>query len=859
MTDSEEKDFLSLFSAAWRLSHARRPSRTRTETLIGQLLDELGQRWRHGERVPVEELLHRHPELNLKPEAAVQLIYEEYCLRREAGEEVSRSEMLRRFPQWRDKLGVVLDCHELLLPGAAEPSYPAVGEFWGDFHLLAELGRGGEGRVYLAVQLALADRLVVLKFTPCDGHEHQSLARLQHTHIVPLYFVQDNPGRNLRTLGMPYFGSVTWAHLLERLAALPPSQRQGADVARVLEDAENAFPSPSQGPARPFVAQASYQQVVSWMGACLADALHYAHERGLVHLDVKPSNVLLASDGQPMLLDFHLARPPLAAQEPAPDWLGGTLRYMSPEQRQALSAVRDDQPVPLTIDGRSDIYALGLVLYEALGGTVPDDPDEPLPPLRQHNPAVPVGLADIIDKCLSANAAERYPSAAALADDLRRHLGNLPLRGVANRSWGERYRKWRRRRPQALTVLSLMAVVLALITAGSVLTYAHFTQRQRQAESALREVRQHVQRREYDAAERRLRQGQALVEGLPFSDGIRRQLHEQARIMRQARTVHELHLLVNRLRFLYGGDAPTSAQLRHLEDACRTIWAARGILLEDAAVRLGANEDQRLRADLLDLAILWADWHAHAATDTVARQAHVESFAILREAETLFGPSIVLVQEQQRHAEAGGLEAEARAAARRAARLAPQSAWEHYALGRGWLRRGKPNHTTKMLDQALAAQPDNLWANYYRGVCAYRQQDYTEAVAAFRASVALAPDAAPCYFNRGLAYAALGDRARALRDYDHALRLDDAFAAAALRRGILHAEEKRWTAARADLQRALQLGADPATTYYHLAEVFIGLHDPAAAQDSLHRCLQHHPDHPAARQLWHDLDPSTPR
>src|SRR5262249_44518558 len=206
--------------------------------------------------------------------------------------------------------------------------FPAAGETFGDFLLLAELGRGAQGPVFLASQLSLGDRPVVLKLTPCEAGEHLSLARLQHTHIVPLYSVQDHPARGLRALCMPYFGGATLARLLEALRGQPPARRTGQDLLDALDRAQAAAPlvppappplppPPAgggvrvKGPARQTLAGASYVEAVCWVGACVADALQYAHERGLVHLDLKPSNVLLAADAQPMLLDFHLARGPI--------------------------------------------------------------------------------------------------------------------------------------------------------------------------------------------------------------------------------------------------------------------------------------------------------------------------------------------------------------------------------------------------------------------------------------------------------------------------------------------------------------------------------------------------------------------
>src|SRR5262249_54211575 len=149
-----------------------------------------------------------------------------------------------------------------------------------------------------------------------------------------------------------------------------------------------------------------------------ADALQYAHERGLVHLDLKPSNVLLAFDGEPLLLDFHLAQEPLRPDRSAPDDLGGTVGYMAPEQTAAVQAAGEGCLPPRPVDGGAHPSSLGVTLYEPLGAPVPPQPSAARA-LRRVNSAVSLGLSDILDRCLTVQAEKRYENAAALAADLR--------------------------------------------------------------------------------------------------------------------------------------------------------------------------------------------------------------------------------------------------------------------------------------------------------------------------------------------------------------------------------------------------------------------------------------------------------
>jgi eukaryotic-like serine/threonine-protein kinase len=395
---------------------------------VARLVEDFAAAWQRGERPRAEAFLDRYHWLSMQPEAAIRLIYEEVCLRKDEGQDVHLSELVRRFPRWETELAVLLDCDRLVGAVSDPPALPAVGETLGEFVLLAELGRGARGRCFLAAQPSLSHRQVVLKVTPDDLVEHLSLARLQHTHIMPLYSEHEFPVRKLRALCMPYLGGETLARILGGLGTVPADRRSGQSLLDVLDRAQQPSPLPQTGesPARQFVAQASYVRAVCWIGACLADALQYAHERSLVHMDVKPSNILLTADSQPMLLDFHLAREPIAVGEPAVDAVGGTPGYMSPEQELMVKAINSGGAVVTEVAARSDLYSLGLVLAELLAAKVQPE-NGPRPPHSwQFIPDVSTGLGDVIRKCLATNPLDRYPAAAVLADDL--HGGPASLR-----------------------------------------------------------------------------------------------------------------------------------------------------------------------------------------------------------------------------------------------------------------------------------------------------------------------------------------------------------------------------------------------------------------------------------------------
>ena len=792
--------------------------------------------WARGERMGAVDLLEQCPELST--EHAVRLVYEEVCLRREAGEQVSIAEVVTRFPQWKNELEMLLSCDRLLWPLSRIPEFPEVGEHLGPFWLHSVLGQGASGKTYLASEPALADRLVVLKVIPDDQEEHLSLARFQHTHIIPLFSEQTFPDRGLRALCMPYLGGTSLARLLEAVAAIPLEQRRGRHLLEALGQVQvGQLPLPAfeEGPYRRFLEQASYIQAVCWIVACLADALHEAHAHGLLHMDVKPSNVLIAADGLPLLLDFHLARKPIQAGERVADRLGGTPGWMAPEQVAALKAVSLGQPVPQPVNGRVDLYPLGLLLCEALGGPNAGIDAVHGKPWELRNSQVSPGLAGIVQKCLAVRPDERYSDAATLADDLRRHLNDLPLRGVPNRSLRERWRKWRRRRPSALARGTAWSFTMAALIVAATAGYAFYRQRLSEVETDLEDGQKLRLEHRFPEAVRILSRGSQRASSFFTPSNLKDSISKQLRLAKLGQVAIELHHLADLFRISYGVTPPAGEKARNLVGKVPAIWAKRSLLLKPEGLTIDAELEQSIRADLLELAIVWADLRVRLASKSDLEEALREACRLLDQARATCGPSPALTRERQAYAKALGEKGSPEEPA-----SPTRTAWEHYDLGRSYLRSKLITESAEEFQRAIELAPQDFWSNFYQGLCAYELGHYAEAVAAFRTCIALAPTDAQCYYNRARASDALDHSPQAFGDYSRALELDPTLAVAALNRGMLFLKARRTDDAIADFQRAIEAKPDVeilGQTHYSLALAHLAKRERAAAMASVQEAI----------------------
>jgi serine/threonine protein kinase/Flp pilus assembly protein TadD len=782
-----------------------------------------------GARASAADALARHPEAD--SEAALRLIYEEVCLAREAGGACATSEVVGRYPRRAGPIRRLLEADRLLGPaGPAPPALPGPGETLGPFRLLAELGRGASGRTYLATDPGLADRPVVLKVTSDDHREHLALAQLRHTHIVPLFSEHVFADRGLRALCMPDLGGISLARALADLAPLAPRERSGR---RIMEAVDRhgrgaGAGAPREGPYRRAIEQSGYVRAVVWIAACLADALQYSHARGLVHMDVKPSNMLLTGDGQPMLLDFHLARAPLAAGEFVLDRIGGTPGWMAPEQERALRAAESGRAVPQAVDGRADLYALGLFLREALVGPGAG----PIRRAGRRAAGIGPGLADLVNRCLAPDPADRYPDAATLAADLRRHLQDLPLRGVRNRSPAERLAKWRRRHPAAMA-WGATAAAAALALGGFAMLDLQGAGQVRGALDAARLARRAGR---VDEAIGTLDAALARSRSLSFPGALGAAIRAERALARRDQLAIELHALADEVRLRHGVELPPEAESRRIVATCRALWEHRHAILapSGAADPVGPAA----RDDLVDLVAIWTDLLVRGADPARAAGARREAVARLDAAEALCGPRLALALRRR----AWSTDPAAGPAAAPAPAPAPATAWEHHDLGRHLLRAGRFAEARGAFRLAAEARPDDVWSHLYDGLCSYRLGEPAEADAAFTAALALSPRSAAIRHDRALARAGLGRVEAALRDEDRALALDPTLADARQHRGLLAMRLGRHADAIRDFRDALGAlpagSPDRARLLYNLALSYRASGDRDAARGAAAEALR---------------------
>lgn len=444
------------------------------------------------------------------PDAPLEQVVDHFTARFRAGLTPSIAAYQRQFPQYEEELAELLSSVALIeglkrqaappvaANHAAATTLPALREL-GDYCLLRELGRGGMGVVYEAVHQSLGRRVAVKVLSQRLAEDPRAVqrfrgeagaaAKLHHSHLVTVFGV--GCSQNSHYYVMEFVDGWSLADLIAGLrpsdcaqpqddvnAAPPPGSTRVEDTAA---DPSPAFHNSAVLAATP---QRSANQSGLWQEladpgrrirwalralAGIADAVDYANRQGVLHRDLKPANVLVDHDGRVRLTDFGLVK---HLDQPGITKTGdvvGTPQYMPPEALEGQ------------YDQRSEVYGLGLMLYEllTLQPTFPRQPSSSWiqhvlsrrpAPLRQQLPSASPDLARVVHKALATEPGERYATAGDLRDDLRRLLEDRAI-SIRRRSLGEETFRWARRHPVTAALAATCVALLLLVAVVTSIGY----------------------------------------------------------------------------------------------------------------------------------------------------------------------------------------------------------------------------------------------------------------------------------------------------------------------------------------------------------------------------------------------------
>lgn len=773
----------------------------------------------------------RSPEPSTPDSLEASALAFKHLRQQQAGPEASVDSWCRSFPGRPEHARLFRELHSVD-PKAADRlahaliAMPVVGSDLLGFHLRAELGRGGLGRVYLAEQEDLANRPVVVKVAPDLWGEAHTLAQLQHPNIVPVYSVhQRDP---FQIVCMPYHGWTTFQDILQQATAQASFPTTGRFLARVIKKA----PAGARLAANALDAAAfalkleglSYVEAIVRLCAQLADGLAHAHEHGIVHHDLKPANVLLTDDGTPMLLDFNAAED-TKRQSAAVAWVAGTLPYMAPEQLARLQGAAGP------VDARCDLFAFGVIMFELLTGRYPfkcrhpefgvvfgqalEDRRGPPPRLRSWNPAVSPAVEAIVRRCLEPDPKRRYQTARDLQEDLQRQHAHRPLLHLTEPSTQERLHKWTRRHPRVLSagaVALILGMLLAAVGLKSILRGEQLASLQMQEQARLEQ--EQMRDRAADAWQK-------------FQDDMR-----TAQFLLYTRTNEPEQLadgVAIGLRLVNGYGVSAAAPWREAP------------LVQS----LPASEQQQLGDAMAELLLLVARAqylrHGDPATRNPAELEKALAMNIRAaecSAEAAGSPG--LWRQRADLYAALGQAAQAGESAAHADTLPLRTAADRYWLASDHIAAGRLREALPLLQKAVYDEPQNFWASFVLANCCDRLGQDSRAEARYGICIALKPSFAWSHFNRGLALLRQQDYRAACADFDTVLKIRPGLADAHLNRALARQGLQQFEGAEQDLTDALKLGG-PTRLYFLRARVREKRGDKAGAQADYEEGMRLHP------------------
>lgn len=416
----------------WSRTNSLESSIPKSAVNCTERLDEILCEWPASRVFSARALLRQHPELAENRSAVVAIAAEEYLRERMSNRSLDIGSFAAGFGDLRESVARAAEVMDFFLdsrsgtPSRAPPEWPSPGDQFLHFDLLEELGGGQLSRVFIARDNAIAGRHVVTKLTWGSEREIRALGGLSHPGIVPILSIYEDQDTGLVAVVMPFQSRVTLHDVIGILSELDHFGWRDIPIGaidREVRRRNSLEPRPGGNALLPLNRrQAWLSEWTARMGAAVADALHAGHENGVLHCDVKPSNIVLVDPHRPMLVDFNLC----LGQDARRVAVGGTIPYMSQEQLSGAP-----------LDERADVFSLAATLYHVLTGAPPfGGPDLSLSralSLRMSGHAradlrfrqlaeIDGPLAWVIRQGLAFEPSDRFRSAAEFAEALRRCL-----------------------------------------------------------------------------------------------------------------------------------------------------------------------------------------------------------------------------------------------------------------------------------------------------------------------------------------------------------------------------------------------------------------------------------------------------
>ncbi len=820
-------------------------------------------RWHHGRPRPLEEYVAQFPAIESLGIIS-SVAFEDYRVRSQHGTPLDREFYSRKYgvdtSEWRQAAAASSKTRTDFGPSRAlelptERVEP--GAVIGGFEIVAKLGKGASGAVFIAKQQALSNRAVAIKISP-NTSEPEILAQLQHTNIVPIFSVLRTD--EYQIFCMPLLGLVTLDEVIERVGGdslSAPQQlistiaaQRAPTIANSMvgqrgkdeegDGGERIAPGVHLQPKLGSMMGGTSLKNWTWLFSRIAEGLQHAHQNGVVHRDLKPENILISDCGEPLILDFHLST---TASGRGKQFIGGTLPYMSPEQ---LESMRGEDAV----DERSDLYSFGVMLYQTLSGRLPfptrkgafesvvaamvEDRRSPPVSLKKIQPGVSHAMSSITARCLHHDPGERYQSATELLTDLHSSLNNRGLVHAPNVSARERIRNWSLRHPRlssATTIAALSVVLLGLIGFG-------FWQRGQRLKTftAVNETRQMIVEMENEIP----------LLALPAQD-----FEHDLQNVKQARQLIERWEAESPEQFRSTSRydrLPSSLR----EHSLRTIDHL-GYWISDAADRLvGRSKSEEATGFLSRLGD--TSWGAGAEWET----------------GNFLDRFLTAAEHHRDRRDESAIE------------ILETLSQSHPDKAYVWLLKGNVLAGLGRLDEAEACYtvciglvPDPAWAFAQRGVVRLMKKEFIEARDDFSDAIEIDAEVSPYFLNRGLALMGMGDWERAEADFDRAVDLGTAetrvyFLRSRIRRSLgkmgeakadyelglkkVPSDERSWisrgvalvrvdpAAAARDFESALALNAESKTALQNLAHVYSErLGDPERGIEYMNRIVENNP------------------